>query len=178
MFIRPLLRFVPDHTKFAFMRARFYGLAGSFILSTISVGLFFYPGLNLGIDFKGGIVMEAHTPGPADFNKLRAAFASAQVPAAGLQRFGAPDDILIRLDAQASPDANQAMQLKVRAALQAAQPGTQVVQADVLGRGLHAGCRVPGRLEVGRGCRQRVRGGIPQRELLNGRGGLGGDRKA
>ena len=71
MFVRPLFRFVPAGTRFAFMRARFYGLAGSFILSALSIGLFFYPGLRLGIDFKGGITIEARTQGPADFTKLR-----------------------------------------------------------------------------------------------------------
>ncbi len=49
------------------MRGRFMGLIVSAILSTASVILFFYPGLNLGIDFSGGMVMEVRTPGPADF---------------------------------------------------------------------------------------------------------------
>jgi preprotein translocase subunit SecD/preprotein translocase subunit SecF len=133
MFNKPLFRFVPDNTRFAFMRARFYGLAGSFLLSALSIGLYFYPGLKLGLDFKGGITIEARTQGPADFAKLRAAFAQAHVPTAGLQRFGAPDDVLIRLDAQASPAANQAMQHQVETVLQQAQPGTKVLRNDVVG---------------------------------------------
>ena len=138
MFNRPLFRFVPDDTRFAFMRARFYGLAGSFILSALSVGLFFYPGLRLGLDFRGGITIEARTPGPADFNKLRAAFAEAHVPTAGLQRFGAPDDLLIRLDTQATPAANQAMQHRVEQVLQQAQPGSRVLRQDVVGASVSA----------------------------------------
>ncbi len=138
MFTRPLFRFVPDNTRFAFMRARFYGLAGSFILSAISIGLFFYPGLRLGLDFKGGITVEARTQGPADFNHLRAAFAQAGVPTAGLQRFGAPDDVLIRLDAQATPQANQAMQRQVEHVLATAQPGSRVLRNDVVGASVSA----------------------------------------
>ena len=138
MFMRPMFRFVPDNTRFAFMRARYFGLAGSFLLSALSIGLFFYPGLRLGIDFKGGIVMEARTPAPADFNKLRAAFAKSSVPAAGLQRFGAPDDVLIRLDAQPTEAANQAVQGRVRAALEQAQPGTKILRADVVGGSVSA----------------------------------------
>ncbi len=133
MLLRPLFRFVPDNTKFKFMRARWFGLAGSFLLSTASVVLFFYPGLNLGIDFKGGIVMEARTPGLADIGKLRTAFASANIPASGLQSFGGPDDVLIRLDAQPTEGANQQLQVRVRRALEAAQPGSRVVRADVVG---------------------------------------------
>ncbi len=133
MFMRPMFRFVPDNTRFAFMRARYFGLAGSFLLSALSIGLFFYPGLRLGIDFKGGIVMEARTPAPADFNKLRVSFAKDSVPTAGLQRFGAPDDVLIRLDAQPTEAANQALQGRVRAALEQAQPGTKILRADVVG---------------------------------------------
>jgi preprotein translocase subunit SecD/preprotein translocase subunit SecF len=133
MFVRPSFRFVPDGTRFAFMRARYFGLAGSFLLSAASVGLFFYPGLTLGLDFKGGIVMEARTPAPADFNRLRAALAADHVPTAGLQRFGADTEVLIRLDAQPTPQANQAMQTAVREALEKAQPGTKIVRADVVG---------------------------------------------
>ena len=81
MFMRPLLRFVPDNTRVHFMRARFWGLAGSFILSTISIGLFFYPGLNLGIDFKGGIVMEVTTPAPADIRGAARGVRSRSHPA-------------------------------------------------------------------------------------------------
>ena len=51
---RPLFRIVPDGTRIKFMRGRFMGLAVSAVLSTASVVLFFYPGLNLGIDFRGG----------------------------------------------------------------------------------------------------------------------------
>ncbi len=73
MFFRPMFRLVPDGTRIKFMRGRFAGLAVSAVLSLSSVGLFFYPGLNLGIDFRGGIVMEIRTPAPADFAKIRTA---------------------------------------------------------------------------------------------------------
>jgi preprotein translocase subunit SecD/preprotein translocase subunit SecF len=138
MFTKPMFRFVPDTTRFAFMRARYFGLAGSFLLSAASIGLFFYPGLRYGLDFKGGITIEARTEGPADFSKLRAAFAAAQVPTAGLQRFGTADDVLIRLDAQATPAANQAMQHRVEQVLQTAQPGTRVLRNDVVGASVSA----------------------------------------
>src|SRR5450755_3959313 len=98
MFIRPLLRLVPDHTTIHFMRGRYMGLIVSAFLSTASVVLFFYPGLNLGIDFAGGIVMEARTPAPADFTALRAALAEKGVHAAGVQRFGDANSVAVRLE--------------------------------------------------------------------------------
>lgn len=98
MLSRPLFRFVREDKHIPFMRGRFAGLATSAILSALSVVLFFVPGLKLGLDFHGGIVVEAQTQGPADFDKLRHALAAHQVTAAGLQKFGADNDVLIQLD--------------------------------------------------------------------------------
>ncbi len=138
MFLRPLFRIVPDGTKIAFMRGRFLGLLVSALLSSLSVVLFFYPGLNLGIDFRGGIVIEAKTPGPADFTKIRAALASQRITGAGVQSFGGPDDILIRLENPKSETATQASADRVRAALAEAFPGTKVMRVDAVGSSVSA----------------------------------------
>ena len=135
---RPLLRFVPDGTRINFMRGRFIGLATSAFLSLASVGLFFFPGLSLGIDFKGGIVVEARTQGPANFDAIRAGLQARHVPAAGLQRFGADNDVLIRLDAPSGKDAaseaaTQSLVDRTRAGIIASQPGAQVLRADAVG---------------------------------------------
>ena len=135
---RPRFRFVRDGTRIQFMRGRFLGLAVSAFLSAASVLLFFYPGLSLGIDFKGGVVVEARTQGPADFARIRAALAAQHVSASGLQRFGSDDDVLIRLDAPSGQDAGseaatQALVDRVRAGVARAQPGTQILRADAVG---------------------------------------------
>ncbi len=129
MFFRPLFRLVPDGTQIRFMRGRFLGLATSAVLSTISIIAAFYPGLNLGIDFKGGIVMEVRTPAPADFAKIRAQLNAHQVPPAGLQRFGGDREVLIRLDRQPT----EQVVTRVRDALEAAQPGTVIERNDAVG---------------------------------------------
>jgi preprotein translocase subunit SecD/preprotein translocase subunit SecF len=149
MFYRPMFRFMPDHTRFRFMKARWFGLFGSFLLSTISVGLFFYPGLHLGIDFKGGIVMEAQTPNTADVPALRAAFVRDHINAAGIQSFGGPKDILIRLDTQPTEGGNQQMQSQVRATLQRVAPGTKIVRADVVGASVSSELFRDGMLALG-----------------------------
>jgi preprotein translocase SecF subunit len=133
MFIRPLLRLVPDGTNIQFMKGRYLGLLTSAILSIASIVLFFYPGLHLGIDFRGGIVMEVRTDGPADFGKLRAGLAAAQAPEAGLQRFGGADQALIRLDPQGGETSTQATLARIRTGLEQASPGIRIVRTDAVG---------------------------------------------
>jgi preprotein translocase subunit SecD/preprotein translocase subunit SecF len=148
MFIKPLFRLVPDKTRIPFMRGRYMGLIVSAILSTASVVGFFYPGLNLGIDFSGGVVMQVHTDGPADFAQIHAALADAHVPDQGLQRFGDPSEVLIRLGAPkaeagtqasgAEEPGTQAAVARVRAALEKGVPGARIERTDAVGASVSA----------------------------------------
>ncbi len=138
MFITPRLRLAPDHTRIQFMRGRVLGLAVSAFLSTISVVLFFYPGLHLGIDFSGGVIMEIRTEGPADFAKIRAALAAEHMPEQGVQRFGDDASVLVRLGAQPTEAATQQAVTKVRNALEKAMPGSRVVRTDAVGASVSA----------------------------------------
>jgi len=149
MFSRPLLRLCPDHTDIKFMRGRFMGLIVSAVLSTASVILFFYPGLRLGIDFSGGVIMEVRTPGPADFAAIRAGLAAQGVVAPGVQRFGDANDVAIRLGQQPTEGATQVMVTKVRAALDQAQPGSKVLRTDAVGASVSAELFRNGMLALG-----------------------------
>ena len=67
-----LLRIVPDNTRFDFMRFRRISFPISAILSIVGISLYFFHGLNFGIDFVGGTLVEVQTKaGPADLAKMR-----------------------------------------------------------------------------------------------------------
>ena len=133
-----MLRLVPDNTRIHFMRGRFMGLIVSALLSTASVILFIHPGLHLGIDFAGGVVMEARTPAQANIPAIRAALAAHQVPEEGVQRFGNPDQVLIRIRSQPSADATQLAVTHVREALESVAPGTKILSTEAIGASVSA----------------------------------------
>ena len=114
-----LLRIVPDDTKFDFMRFRRISFPVSAMLSIVAILLYFFHGLNFGIDFIGGTLIEVQTKaGPADLAKMRATIGALQLGEFQLQQFGAPDDVLIRISEQPGGDeAQQAAVQKVRNAL-------------------------------------------------------------
>ena len=114
-----LLRIVPDDTKFDFMRVRRISFPLSAALSIIATLLFFFNGLNFGIDFRGGMLMEVQSKsGPADLAKMRSTLSDLNLGEVQLQQFGAPTDVLIRIAEQPGGElAQQQAVAKVRSAL-------------------------------------------------------------
>ena len=129
-----LIRFVPDKTNIAFMKGRYAGLIVSAVLSAASLVLAFTPGLNKGIDFVGGIQMEIKTAGPADFGSLRSHLDKLGVGAVHLQQFGAPDQVLVRLEKQPGGDeAQQQAVQKVKTELTQNFPNSQIQSTYAVG---------------------------------------------
>jgi preprotein translocase subunit SecF len=118
-----LLRIVPDDTKFDFMRFRRISFPVSAILSVLAIAAYFTLGLNFGIDFIGGTLIEVQSKtGPADLARMRSTLNALNLGDIQLQRFGAPTDVLIRIPQQpGGEEAQQQAVAKVRTAL-----GTEV----------------------------------------------------
>jgi preprotein translocase subunit SecF len=103
-----LLRLAPENTKFDFMRLRRVSYPLSAMLSIIAVLLFFFVGMNFGIDFSGGTQVELRAKsGPADIAALRSTGESLGLGAVEVQRSGADTDAVMRVGIQPGGEAAQ-----------------------------------------------------------------------
>ncbi len=107
------LRLVPPDTKIDFIGKRPFAFAFSLVLVALSVGFYFGKGLNYGIDFRGGILMEVRTPGPADLQQMRGVLSGLGLGEVALQEFGAPTDVLIRIEKQPGGEKAQMQAVEV-----------------------------------------------------------------
>tara|TARA_X000000950_G_scaffold36190_2_gene38674 strand:- start:1115 stop:2065 length:951 start_codon:yes stop_codon:yes gene_type:complete len=94
------LRLVPEETNINFIGVRYAAFAISLFLVLGSVFLIATKGLNFGIDFAGGTVIEVRTPEVPDLKNLRERLNGLELGAISIQEFGEPDDLLIRLRQQ------------------------------------------------------------------------------
>jgi preprotein translocase SecF subunit len=113
------LRLVPDDTKIPFMKLARIRTPISLALIVLSFALFFTVGLNTGIDFKGGTVIEVRSKAPeADLASIRSSVSELGLGDVEVQGIGVPTDVLIRVAMQPGGDAaQQAVVQKVREAL-------------------------------------------------------------
>jgi preprotein translocase SecF subunit len=112
-------RFIPDRTSIPFIRYQRLGYAISGALIALSLLLLPTKGLNFGIDFQGGILIEVRVPGPAaDLGAMRATLGGLGLGEVALQEFGQPNDVLIRIERQAGGEEAQLAAVdRVKAAL-------------------------------------------------------------
>lgn len=129
-----LLKFVPDNTNIKFVAIRHWAFAITALLTVLAVGATAYKGLNLGVDFVGGLMIEETFPAAPDLEKVRSTIDGLGVGESSLQQFGDPRTVSIRLPAPQTTDegATNAIVGKVRAALEKEFPGSKFSRYDAV----------------------------------------------
>ncbi len=140
----PMIKLLPVKTNFAFVS--FARLAATLsIVAVIATAIgFFYPGLNMGIDFKGGTVLELNTGAkPVDLAKVRGAVSSLNLGDVQVQRFGAPNDAVVRFQTpgKANPGA---VADQVKASISKALGEVTFSRTDVVGPEVSGELKVKG----------------------------------
>ena len=138
----PLIKLLPQKTNFQFVS--FARLAATLsILAVIATAVGFYkPGLNLGIDFKGGTVVELNTGAkPVDLAKVREAVSGLNLGDVQVQRFGADNDAVVRFQTPAGDDPG-VVATRVKAAVSGVLGQVSFLRTDVVGP------EVSGELEI------------------------------
>jgi SecD/SecF fusion protein len=129
----PLIKLLPQRTHVPFVSLSRLFATLSIIGVIATVGGFFYPGLNLGIDFKGGTVIEMNTGAAAvDLAKVRGALNDLHLGDVQVQSFGKPDDAVVRFQTPPGADANQTV-TRVKTAVVQALGQVTFSRTDVVG---------------------------------------------
>lgn len=104
-----LLRLIPDNTRFGFMKFRAVSFPFSALASIVAVVAFLWLGMNVGIDFKGGTVVELQAKAEqADIAAVRASAEKLNLGDIEVQEFGSKRDVLLRVGLQPGGDKAQA----------------------------------------------------------------------
>jgi preprotein translocase subunit SecF len=112
-----LLRLWPDESHFDFMRFRRFSFPLSAAMSLATVALFLTIGLNFGIDFKGGTLVELQAKsGQADIAAIRTTANGFGFGEAEVQELGGQGNVLVRLPLQAGEQGQTAVMEKAHTA--------------------------------------------------------------
>jgi preprotein translocase subunit SecD len=128
------VRIVPDNTNIGFVSVRKWAFGLTALLTVLAVGAWAHKGLNLGVDFVGGLMIEAKFEQPVQTDKVRESIDKLGVGQGLLQQFGDPKTVQIRLPLpqQEGAGASNAVVEKVRKAMVAEYPGVTFSRYDTV----------------------------------------------
>jgi preprotein translocase subunit SecF len=129
-----LLKLVPDDTNIGFVRIRYWAFGLTALLTVLAVAAVGMRGLNLGVDFVGGLMIEAKFQSPPQLDKVRANIDRLGDGEGSLQTFGDPNTVSIRLPPPKSSDqgATNAVVNRVHQSLEAEYPGVTFTRYDTV----------------------------------------------
>ncbi len=143
-----LLRLVPERTNFRFMHWRVLSFPLSGITAILAIVLFLSIGLNYGIDFKGGTLIELQSrSGPADLSEIRRSLGGLNLGDVQVQEFGSPTEVLIRIETQG--DGEGAQQDVVESVRSTFADGYEFRRTEVVGPRVSGELAYAGTLAVG-----------------------------
>jgi preprotein translocase subunit SecF len=135
-------------TKFNFMGGRKIAMAISTLLILISLGSLVTRGLNVGIDFTGGTVIEVGYPTTVDLQPIRDALAKAGYGDAIVQHFGSAKEVLVRLAPREGQDKAEVSSQVIELLRQQSGQDIQVRRVDFVGPQVGEELREDGGLAV------------------------------
>jgi len=122
------MRLLKKKTDIRFMEVRRWAYVGSLALMLLSVVMLVTRGLNFGLDFTGGTLIEVSFPGPADTELVRTNLREAGLSDAVVQTFGAASDIVVRIPPRSEEDSSAEISTVVLQALQQGVEGEVVMR--------------------------------------------------
>lgn len=127
------MRLIKDRPNIDFLSQarRNIAVAISIVAVIVSLGSLFTRGLNLGIDFTGGVLLEVAYPGEADLNQIRGSLTEAGFERYVVQAFGSADDVLVRLPPQPGEDST-AIRDSLFAILAADEPEVELLRVELV----------------------------------------------
>ncbi|MDX2205589.1 MAG: protein translocase subunit SecF [Hyphomicrobiaceae bacterium] len=140
--------FFPHDLRLPFMAYKGPAIALSIVAMLLSLTVFFVKGLNYGIDFKGGLVIEVQTAsgGPANVVQLRDSLGKLGIGAVQIQEFGAPSDVMIRVEQQ--PGGEEAQQVALGKVQEALKGEYVSRRTEIVGPAVSSELRFTGFLAV------------------------------
>ncbi len=126
------MELISKELRIDFMSHRKVAMIFSAILIVASIGSLVTRGLNFGLDFTGGTLIEVGYPAPADLAEVRSRLGNAGFDDAVVQTFGSSQEIVVRLASQGEED-NAGLSTSVLQALSEGETGAEMRRVDYVG---------------------------------------------